>query len=221
MSESLVASLIVAGILLVATNGYWWRRTERVRAALIESRERDDRIAERAATADTAWRATLQAAADRADCPPEEVPDQIASLRESLGEAHNEIERLRRSWARSYLRARQEPPADDDGPHVLTIVLPDGTTDDAQQFADETIASDERIAIIRAGGDGSVAVSVGECLRSSHDAAEIVADLMDRAGGGGGGTPAFATGGGADPDALEAAVDAVTTEIKRDLATSE
>lgn len=212
--SSLTIGLAVLAVALAGTTVYWWRRAGQVATAMTTSRERDERIA--AQSTASGDQPTLAAAASAADCPPDELPARIERFQERLAEQASEIDRLRATIPDVALQVSDRPAVDPDEPHVLTVVLSNGTTDDAQRFADDTVDRPGEIAFVVAGRDGSVAVTVGEQLRDTHDAAEIVAEITDRAGGGGGGSTRFATAGGVDPADLESVVEAVAEE-RRDL----
>lgn len=236
MSDLLVAAL---GVALLASQVYWWRRLRRVSDAVATSERREQRISGRqdthsdeesdaenggsASPADVAAHpdgerqsranaATLHRAAERADCPPEELPERVEALRERIRERENEIDRLRREWARSWWRARQRDPVDDEQ-RVVVVRLPDATTDDVKAFADCARERDDEIALVVGESEGTFAVSVGDALADAYSAADIADDVVDVAGGGAGGSATFATGGGTDPDALDEAIEQVRDRL--------
>lgn len=213
MSELLVWALLTVVLL---SNLWWWRRTRTVREALATSHARDERLVSDPSDT-TEGDATLARAAARADCRPSELPDRVETLRERIRESKNETDRLRRLWPQSWWDAVQREPVDMDDAHVVSVRLADARTTDAQAFGDYAQNHENEIAIVVAGGDGTVVVSVGRHLREEYDASELVDEITDYAGGDGGGSAAFATGGGCDVDRLAEVVATTTARIRNEL----
>ncbi|MFB6195509.1 MAG: DHH family phosphoesterase [Haloplanus sp.] len=219
-----MSDLLVAAVALVAvvSNVYWWRRTRATERGLRRSLDRDRRVAERAddgddETATATATATLRRAARRADCPPADLPERVETLRATVADLETETDHLRDRWAQSWWEALGRDPPDVETPHVLVVDLPDAGTDDVQAFADHARTRPAEVALVVGRSTGTFAVSVGDDLRNEVSAADIAADVSERAGGGSGGDTVFATGGGADPDALEAAVAAVAETVRDSL----
>lgn len=211
MSNGVVIGLAV---LCVVTNLYWWRRTNAIEDALRTSLERDERVrnGETNVTESATAEVLLHRAANRADCPPSELPERIGTLRERIGEGENELARVRRAWAKSWLDARRRA-CNTDAPHVLTGRFENATTDDIQTIAEYARECPREVGIFVATSSGAVCVSVGDDLTETVSAADIIDDICANAGGGGGGTELFATGGGMDPTTLSPVVEDVREEL--------
>lgn len=210
MSNHVIAGL---GLVLVATNLWWWWRTRAIRRSLTVSRQRDDRVADRLeeqTTAGTETAALLSEAAARADCPPAELPTRIGELRDRIGTLESELAEAREAWADAWWCRRDGP---SESP-VVTVTLDRGDHDDVTALATAQARASRSIVLAVGGADGSVAVGVGEGLRDLAAADEILADVLDRTDGKGGGGPALATGGGASVSAAESAVATVARQLR-------
>lgn len=214
--------LLVGGLLLVllATNLTWWRRTRRVKQSLAVSTEREQRI-ERDQLGDGADVETLAAAAERADCPPEELPHRIEVLRGKIGEAEREIDRLRGKWAQSRWEAAVDADRDPDEPAAVRVDLDRATTADVQAVADRAKECPRTIAILTAEGGQTIAITVGEQLREAFSAASIFEEIGNQAGCDGGGSVAFAIGGGCDPQTLHRVAADVHDRLENELPTQQ
>jgi len=214
----IVLVTIAVGIIAV-TNLYWWRRTRRVTEGLTVSRDHEttpDRPG--GARDDDARHRTLESAAAAADCPPEDLPDRVRGLKNTIRTVKTANAALPERWAGYWLTARGLPAIDRDETYAIAVPLPDGELADAKAIAKAALADETGIVIAVAMADDAVAVSVGAALRDEYAADELATDLVDRAGGAGaGGSADFASGGGGDAEALRAAATAIQAQVRETL----
>jgi alanyl-tRNA synthetase len=230
-----MSSHLVAGTLLLAlliTNVWWWRHTRTIRNALILSQERDGRVASQirqSANDDdesdvgttSGAQTTLAKAAAQADCPPEELPDRIEKLHNRIADLEGETDHLRDVWAQSWFDLFDAQFTTGGRPHVVQVNLEDGTAAAAQAFASVAQDFGYDIVIIAAYADGAVTVTVDESVCDHITADTIVADIVAAAGGDGGGSVGFATGGGCDPERLSNVIQETANRLEAELAESD
>jgi len=213
-SSWIVLTLVTLGV-LIATNLYWWSRLGTAKESLKTSLEREERLQQ--ASGVGKYRQIAEQASSAADCPPEDLPERIRTLRENLRVEHNRIEKLRERWVDSHLEALNCDPISTGEPQVLVITVED-TIEQANAFAKAAHTHDDWIIICVATDDATFAVGVNESLRDRFTADEIASDLQKRGDGdGSGGNEGFASGNGANSTALEEAAQYLASEIRKTL----
>lgn len=178
----------LAGIALVVSNLYWWRRERTVRNSLIVSRDWETATN----TVEQVDRRAPQEAAEQLDARVEDLPERIAALDEERRDLRRELDTVREQWADSWWTAREAVTENDP---VLVVEFDRGELPDARALAKRAIETD-RITLVAAHGDGSFAVAVGDGVDGDFSAKEIATDLADVVGGGAGGNARLAAGGG-------------------------
>lgn len=149
----------------------------------------------------------------------EELPERINGLLERIKEVEKELAALRSANALSHVQglidAREEM-----GQFVfIGAQLPDGVTgDDLRRIAGEIRSrqSNSVVALISVNAGRPVLVSaVSEvAMKIGVKAGEIVKIGSTALGGGGGGKDDFAQGGGSNPTAVSAALEAITLHLR-------
>lgn len=196
------------GAALVATNVYWWHRTETMRESLITSREWDsDTSGPTCGTEDTDLTDSLllRRAVAAADVPAEELPDRIKQYDEQVSTLKTDIEKIRHRWAETWWKALERPQFKGETPTVISVTIDGGTTDEARELAKGAIERANAITVVTT-ENGSFAVGVGDNTSEFITADHIADELVDAAGGGAGGAAQLATGGGSDPESLQEAI---------------
>jgi alanyl-tRNA synthetase len=135
-------------------------------------------------------RAAIEAAR-RAGVAVTDLPDEIDRLRDERARLESEREDLEAALAEARVAAL---PTTERGGATWLV----GRVDlDANALADRVRElADERADVVALVNDGSLAVGT----TGDPDASDVVADVTDRFGGGGGGSPTVAQGGGLDAD---------------------
>jgi alanyl-tRNA synthetase len=188
-------------LLLVGVVWYYRRREETVRESLTLSQGWAAEGAEGAEGAPASGPATatdpsaLTRTASILDASPDEVPERVEALDRKVRDLTTDLEKARTSWADRWWDARTSTPPSADERHVTVVDLPDGTLADAEALAKAALADALGVAIVTAGGDGTLAVAVGADVEGAT-AGDIAREVATSAGGGAGGGPDFATGGG-------------------------
>lgn len=178
----------LAGIVIVVTNLYWWRRERTVRSSLTVSRDWETT----SNTVDQAERRAPQEAAEQLDARVEDLPERVAALDEERRNLRRELDTVREQWANAWWTARD---AGNESDRVLVVEFDHGELPDARALAKRAIETD-RITLVAAHGDGSFAVAVGDRVNGDFSAREVATDLADVVGGGAGGNARLASGGG-------------------------
>jgi len=130
-----------------------------------------------------------------------DLPDAVTRLRTERDDLRDELSALRERYVDARVAALREATVEREGGAWLV-----GTVDgvDANALADRAgeLAGDEAAVVALVATDASLAVATDGAV----DAGDVIADVTDRFGGGGGGSPTVAQAGGldADPDAVVA-----------------
>ena len=201
---------IALSVALLGTNLYWRQREHTVRESLTASRNWHD-------TTQGFQEGDMRAAQEAADALNtriEDLPERVERVDEERRDLRRELDRVREQWVDAWWNARVQRPIDLDGPHVLAVMLENGTTADVEAFAENASEHDQGITIVAGQADGAYAVAVGDTQTEEFGAADIAEDIAAIAGGGAGGSVRLAVGGGATGD-LEEAIEAARDRIVR------
>jgi len=151
---------------------------------------------------------------------PEEVPERIAGIVGKLRDAEKEIAALRAGQVLAVAGELAGNPMDVHGVAFVAHRAPDGTTaDDLRKLAFDVRARlGSRPAVVALGSVAGerpvVLVATNEAAREHGLKAGALAKTAAQSlGGGGGGKDDVAQGGGTDPGALDAALEAVRRQI--------
>lgn len=146
-------------------------------------------------------------AAHKLKSSPAELETAIEKLQETLKEERRKRERLAQQGGAASVESVLVGPVT-----LLRQVMDDADAADAKAIADRLIDQHPAgVALMANRADGKVTfvVKVGpEALKSGAHAGNLVKAVATAAGGGGGGRPDFATAGGRDPGAVDAALEA-------------
>ncbi len=145
----------------------------------------------------TEKRALLEAAST-AGMSTEELPDEVARLRDRTVELEDEIAALEERVAMAQLDDLRESPLERNGETWLVGAV-DGVDSDTLGDRARELAGEDADVVVLVGRDGQTFVTVAS---AGSDASEVVSTITEEFGGGGGGSGRFAQGGGiqADPD---------------------
>jgi alanyl-tRNA synthetase len=147
----------------------------------------------------------------------EELPERVSGIVSRLREAEKELERLRSQQVLQVAGSLAAEAGDIDGIAMVAHRVPDGTdADDLRKLAADVRARIPvaRPAVVAVAGVPKdrpvVVVAVNQAAQDRGLAAgRLVGPAAKALGGGGGGKPDLAQGGGSDPGAIDAALDAV------------
>lgn len=136
-------------------------------------------------------------AASEAGTSVDDLPEAVARFREERDELEAELRDLTSELVEARITELCEQPIERDG-HEWVVGTVDGVTANDLAGNARALAGDAADVIVLVGQDGRtfVAVAAGDGIH----AGEIVDDVTDEFGGGGGGSPEFAQGGGIDAD---------------------
>ncbi len=155
------------------------------------------------------WRARQEQLAAQLGCPIPELPERLERLQQDLKTAHKEIETLNRKLARNAFEKLLERTQDIAGVPVLVarVEAPDVETlrEMADWFRDKVTGVIVLGAVIEGKPLFIAAVSKALTTRGLH-AGNLVKQLAQLVGGGGGGRPDLAQAGGRDAERLDAAL---------------
>lgn len=130
-----------------------------------------------------------------------DLPDAVARLQDGRADLESELSALRERYVDARVAALREDVVERDGRRWLVGTI-EGV--DANALADRAgaLAGDAAAVVALVTDDASLAVATDGAV----DAGEVVDDVTDRFGGGGGGSPTVAQAGGLDaaPDAVVA-----------------
>ncbi|URM92050.1 alanine--tRNA ligase [Streptomyces sp. MRC013] len=148
---------------------------------------------------------------------PEELPEKISGMLAKLKDAEKEIERFRAEKVLQAAAGLAESARDVRGVALVTGRVPDGTgADDLRRLVLDVRGRipGDRPAVVAlfatAGGRPLTVIATNEAARERGlKAGDLVRTAAKTLGGGGGGKPDVAQGGGQDPQAVGAAVEAV------------
>jgi alanyl-tRNA synthetase len=124
-----------------------------------------------------------------------DLPEAVARLQDGRADLESELSALRERYVDARVAALREDVVERDGRRWLV-----GTVEgvDANALADRagTLAGDAAAVVALVADDASLAVATDGAV----DAGDVVDDVTDRFGGGGGGSPTVAQAGGLDAD---------------------
>ncbi|WP_228975378.1 alanine--tRNA ligase [Streptomyces sp. DH12] len=148
---------------------------------------------------------------------PEELPDKISAMLGKLKDAEKEIEKFRAEKVLQAAAGLAESAKDVRGVALVTGQVPDGTgADDLRRLVLDVRGRipGDRPAVVAlfstSGGRPLTVIATNEAARERGlKAGDLVRTAAKTLGGGGGGKPDVAQGGGQDPHAVGAAVEAV------------
>ncbi|MFF8387642.1 alanine--tRNA ligase [Streptomyces kanasensis] len=148
---------------------------------------------------------------------PEELPEKISAMLGKLKDAEKEIEKFRAEKVLQAAAGLAESAKDVRGVALVTGQVPDGTgADDLRRLVLDVRGRipGDRPAVVAlfatAGGRPLTVIATNEAARERGlKAGDLVRTAAKTLGGGGGGKPDVAQGGGQDPQAVGAAVEAV------------
>ncbi|MGW2017262.1 alanine--tRNA ligase [Streptomyces sp. NPDC001927] len=148
---------------------------------------------------------------------PEELPEKISSMLGKLKDAEKEIEKFRAEKVLQAAAGLVEGAQDIRGVALVTGQVQDGTSaDDLRKLVLDVRGriSSDRPAVVAlfttANGRPLTVIATNEAARERGlKAGELVRTAAKTLGGGGGGKPDVAQGGGQNPEAVGAAIDAV------------
>ncbi|MFI8827256.1 alanine--tRNA ligase [Streptomyces sp. NPDC053431] len=152
---------------------------------------------------------------------PEELPEKISSMLGKLKDAEKEIEKFRAEKVLQAAAGLVDSAQDVRGVALVTGQVPDGTgADDLRKLVLDVrgrIPSD-RPAVVAlfttANGKPLTVIATNEAARErGFKAGELVRTAAKTLGGGGGGKPDVAQGGGQNPEAVGAAIEAVERQV--------
>ncbi|MEU3821250.1 alanine--tRNA ligase [Streptomyces sp. NPDC030392] len=148
---------------------------------------------------------------------PEELPEKIAGMLAKLKDAEKEIEKFRAEKVLQAAAGLAESARDVRGVALVTGQVPDGTgADDLRKLVLDVRGRipGDRPAVVAlfatAGGRPLTVIATNEAARERGlKAGDLVRTAAKTLGGGGGGKPDVAQGGGQNPEAVGAAIEAV------------
>ncbi|MCI0688427.1 MAG: alanine--tRNA ligase [Sporichthyaceae bacterium] len=151
---------------------------------------------------------------------PEELPDRVASIVAKLRETEKELDRMRAGAVLAAAGGLAASATDLNGTRHVGHRAPDGTTaDDLRKLAVDVRGrlgtGPSVVAIATVAADRPlIVVAVSDAARDRGiKAGELVRTAAAVLGGGGGGKDDLAQGGGTDPSAVEAALEAVARAV--------
>jgi len=141
---------------------------------------------------------------------PNDVPDAVARLAESLKTAEKEIENLKRHAASGQADDLVAEAVEFNGVHLIVSRVDGGDVDMLSSLADSLAGKlKSGIVVLGSASDGKVAfVSkvTPDLVKRGFHAGNLVREVAKVAGGGGGGRPDFAQAGGRDASKLDEAL---------------
>ncbi|CAL9369598.1 alanine--tRNA ligase [Streptomyces sp. enrichment culture] len=148
---------------------------------------------------------------------PEELPEKIAGMLAKLKDAEKEIEKFRAEKVLQAAAGLAESAKDVRGVALVTGQVPDGTgADDLRKLVLDVRGRipGDRPAVVAlfatSGGRPLTVIATNEAARERGlKAGDLVRTAAKTLGGGGGGKPDVAQGGGQNPEAVGAAIEAV------------
>ncbi len=153
---------------------------------------------------------------------PREIHRRLSALRDSLQSSQKEMERLRRQLARAqFERLLAEQVEQVDGVRVLSAHVDVATIDllreMADWFRDRVSAGVMVLGIVSEGKPQLLAAVTDDLVKRGLKAGDLVKQVAQVVGGGGGGRPQLATAGGRDPGKLDEALAKVVNLVREAL----
>lgn len=220
---SVLLLLILTGTVgFLTINWYWWNRLRTVETSLDTSKAWDDLFGERWNSTETVTSSRishLNRAAEKANVPPEELPERIDEFDGRIRDLQSRIEKMREGWTSTYWQALTSEHVDLTEPHIVIVDLEGGVHEDARGFAIHAMEQDQEVVIAVARSDATFAVGVSKPLADRFEIAanDIANDLIEEVNGGAGGMKLLATGGVESTNSLLEAVAAYCPTLEATL----
>ncbi|PSP56730.1 alanine--tRNA ligase [Halobacteriales archaeon QS_1_67_19] len=155
----------------------------------------------------------LAETAEILDVDTEEVPETAERFFEEWKDRGKQIEDLKEQLAEARASGGGGGDEVEVGDHVAVVQRLDADMDELRATAN-ALVEDGKIAVLGSAADGAqFVVAVPDDV--SVNAGEVVGELAQKVGGGGGGPADFAQGGGPDADELDAALDEAPEVLKQ------
>ena len=152
---------------------------------------------------------------------PAETLPKVKSLTESLSAADKEIEKLRTQLVAGAFDEQLDSTEEIEGISVLRLILPNADMEALREMADKFRQKyPSGVALLASDLDGKpvlLAVVTDDLVKRGLHAGNLVKQVAQVVGGGGGGRPTLAQAGGKDPSKLAEALDQVPVYIKSNL----
>ena len=155
---------------------------------------------------------------------PTELLPKIQSISQALSSAEKEIGKLKTQQVASEFEDQLNQTEQIEGLNVLRAILPEASMDSLREMADKFRGQYETgIAVLASTQDGRpilIAAVTEDLVKRGLHAGQLVKQVAEVVGGGGGGRPTLAQAGGKDRTKLAQALDQVPLYIKANLKTS-
>ena len=163
----------------------------------------------------------IEELAERFKVPLRDIPAQVDKLQDQVRRYEREIEQLKLKMAQSESASAADSAREIGGVQVVARRVSNLDANGMRQLAD-TLSQKLRSGVVVLGqandGKASLVARVTDDLTTRLNAGQIVREVASLVGGKGGGRADMATGGGNDPDKLEAALEASYETVERMLA---
>ena len=163
----------------------------------------------------------IRQVSDRLKARAEEIPAQVEKLVEQVRRYERELEQLKLKVAQSEAAQAVEAAREVGGVKVLARRVKDLDANAMRQLAD-ALSQKLKSGVVVLGqatnGKASLVARVTDDLTKRLNAGQIIREVAALVGGKGGGKADMATGGGSEPEKLDAALDASYDAIERMLA---
>ncbi|MFQ6132540.1 MAG: alanine--tRNA ligase [Armatimonadota bacterium] len=140
------------------------------------------------------------------NCPPEQALQRLAQQREQMAEQRRRIDQLQRGQAAADIQGLVSAAQDVDGVKLVVADLPDLDGDALQAAVDRVVERLQSgvavLASARGGRVSLVAKASKDTIERGAHAGNLIREVAQACGGGGGGRPGFARAGARDPDKL-------------------
>jgi alanyl-tRNA synthetase len=163
----------------------------------------------------------IKQVSDRLKAKAEEIPAQVEKLVEQVRRYERELEQLKLKVAQSEAAQAVEAAREINGVKVLARRVKDLDANALRQLAD-ALSQKLKSGVVVLGqannGKAALVARVTDDLTKRLNAGQIIREVAALVGGKGGGKADMATGGGSEPEKLDAALDASYAAIERMLA---
>jgi alanyl-tRNA synthetase len=163
----------------------------------------------------------IRQVSDRLKAKAEEIPAQVEKLVEQVRRYERELEQLKLKVAQSEAAQAVEAAREINGVKVLARRVKDLDANALRQLAD-ALSQKLKSGVVVLGqannGKAALVARVTDDLTKRLNAGQIIREVAALVGGKGGGKADMATGGGSEPEKLDAALDASYEAIERMLA---
>ena len=165
---------------------------------------------------------TLERIADRLNAPADQVETRVESLLADHRALQKEVERLQRRVARNQFESLLDRVQEVDGARLLAAQVDVAGADELREMADWfRDRMDSGVGVFATVSNGKpllVATVTADLVNRGVKAGDLVRQVAQMVGGGGGGRPNLAQAGGRDPEKLPQALDSVPDLVRRALA---